>query len=294
MKLLLLTRGVESYTTRRLAQCAVRAGHRVVVADPIASVLELSAHEPRLHVEKKLIAGVDCVVPRFGPTLNRQGLAVLRQLEKCGVATVNPSEAVARTRDKLAAIQRLLRHDLDLPATAYATRVEDVRFAIDLVGGPPVVVKALEGMQGTGVMLASTADSAVSLVETLTGMSQPVLVQAFIAEAAGRDVRVLVVDGEPVAAMRRIAAPGEFRANASLGARLEALPLGEAPVQVALRATEALGLGVAGVDLLETSEGPVLLEVNASPGFEGLEQATGVDAAAAIVSYAERLVSARP
>ena len=292
MKVLLLTRGVSSYTTRRLAQVAARAGHVVVVADPIAAVLELSGNEPRLHVERQRVEGVDVVVPRFGPSLNRQGLAVLRHLERAGIPTVNSSEATARARDKLRAFQLLVRRDFVMPATAFATRTEDVAYAIDLVGGPPVVVKAAEGMRGSGVMLARTADSARSLVEALTGVAQAVLVQEYVEEAAGRDVRVLVVDGEPVAAVRRQAVDGEFRANASLGASVEPLLLAEAPVDVALRATAALGLGVAGVDLLETKDGPVLVEVNASPGFEALERATAADAAGAIMAYAERLAGA--
>lgn len=292
MRLILLTRGIESYTTRRLFEVARARGHEVEVVDPVSVVADLVAHRPRLWREETAVAAADLVIPRFGPLLDRPGLAALRQLEHAGVASLNSAEAIARVRDKLSAAQHLVRAGFDLPPTAFATRPEDVRFAIDLVGGPPVVIKAVTGMQGKGVLLARTREAAFSIAEALTGVDQPVLIQSFIEEAAGADLRVLVVDGEAIAAVRRIARDGDFRANAARGARVAAVDLAadeaaREAARVAVAATRELGLRVGGCDLLETDAGPILLEVNASPGFQAVESASAVDVATAMITLGE-------
>lgn len=294
MRILVLTRGLASHSTRRLKEVGARRGHQVQAVDPATVTLGVTAAGLAVQAERGPLAAVDVVMPRFGPKLTRGGLATARELVRAGATAINTPEAHALARDKLAASQVLRAAGVPQPPTAFVTRSRDVRRALDMVGGPPVVVKALEGLGGRGVLLARGAEAAASIVETLTGTNDPVLVQRFVAEAAGRDLRVLVVGGEPVAAMRRHAPPGDFRANAALGARLEAAAPDGRTIDLARAAARALGLDIAGVDILEPADGPLVLEVNASPGFEGLEAASGVDVADAIIRHLEARVARGP
>ena len=293
MKVLVLTGSARAHGTQRLATTFRRLGHEVLVADPHHFAMRLSRRRPELFLARRPVTGVGLVVPRFAPAEALPGLAVLRQLEHLGIPSLNGSEAIARTRDKLTAHQHLLQHDICVPPTAFVNRVEEVRFAIDLIGGAPVVVKALEGHQAGGVMLAETVDSAVSLIEALTGVQRPAIVQKFVGEAAGIDVRAFVVGGNVVAAMRRRAPEGDVRAGASGAASLEPVSLIPEARRVAVAAASALGLDVAGIDMMETPSGPLLLDVSACPGFEGLESVTGIDVASVMARHALGRVSAQ-
>jgi ribosomal protein S6--L-glutamate ligase len=239
------------------------------------------------------LRGLDVVIPRIGASITGYGLAVVEQLEMMGVPAVNGAQAIARSRDKLRCLQLLARSGLRIPRTVMARDASNVPRLVDEIGGLPAIVKLLRGTQGVGVMLASTIPELQGILETFQGLGQEFVLQEFVAESRGRDVRALVVGGQVVGAMRRRAKRGEFRSNLHRGGRGKPITLEPAYVDAALRATEVVGLEVAGVDLLETQAGPTLLEVNSSPGFEGLERATGLDAAGAIVDRALTLAGAR-
>jgi ribosomal protein S6--L-glutamate ligase len=239
------------------------------------------------------VRGLDVVIPRIGASITGYGLAVVEQLEMMGVPVVNGAQAIARSRDKLRCLQLLARSGLRIPRTVMARDASNVPRLVDEIGGLPAIVKLLRGTQGVGVMLGSTIPELQGILETFQGLGQEFVLQEFVAESRGRDVRALVVGGRVVGAMRRRAKRGEFRSNLHRGGRGKPITLEQAYVDAALRATEVVGLEVAGVDLLETQAGPTLLEVNSSPGFEGLERATGLDAAGAIVDRALVLAGAR-
>lgn len=288
MRLLVLSRQRILYSTRRFREAAVARGHEVRVLDPFACSLAIE-RRPSLYAAGRKVAGWDCSIPRVGTRGSAHATAVVAQLETMGVAVVNRAEAILRARDKLRSLQCLSAAGLPLPRTVAISGPAELDRVLDRVGGPPVVLKLLQGTQGVGVILAETRSAAEATLETLWALGESVLVQEFVVESKGRDVRVLVVGGEVVAAMRRTAREGEWRSNLHRGGGAAAVDLEPAYGRTAVEAVRAVGLGVAGVDLLETRDGPRVMEVNASPGFEGLERATGVDIADAVVAYAESL-----
>jgi ribosomal protein S6--L-glutamate ligase len=290
MKIGILSRGPRLYSTRRLREAASRRGHDVRVLDTLELSMVVEENAPGLLYQGKALAAVDAIVPRIGASITFFGCAVVRQFEQMGVFTLSSSHAISVARDKLRSIQVLSRHAVGFPPTVFLRDPARVDEAMAAIGGPPAVIKVLEGTQGVGVILAESAKNAQAILETLQLARQNVLLQKFVAESRGRDVRAIVVGGRVVAAMRRIARGDEFRANVHRGGRAEPVALPEAYEACAIRAAQILGLRVAGVDLLEADDGPKVIEVNSSPGLEGIENATGVDVASAIIEHLEEQV----
>ncbi|MCA9752548.1 MAG: RimK family alpha-L-glutamate ligase [Gemmatimonadetes bacterium] len=287
MKIAILSRGKNLYSTRRLVEAARDRGHAVRILDTTHFSIHVEQEGPDLFYRGKGLSHYDAVIPRIGASITFFGCSVVRQFEQMGVFTLNSSHAISVSRDKLRSLQILSRHDIGIPTSAFVRDRRDVLPAIERVGGAPVVLKLLEGTQGLGVILADREDMAAAIIETLHSTRQNVLVQKFVAESAGRDVRAFVVGDRVVAAMRRRAAGQEFRSNVHRGGSTEALELDEEYERAAVRAAQILGLRVAGVDLLEAADGPKVMEVNSSPGLEGIEAATKVDVAGAIVELIE-------
>jgi len=292
VRLTVLSRNPRLYSTGRLVEAARARGHEVQVVDPIACVLLISRQTHELLFRGEPLGPSDVVLPRIGASITDYGLAVLGHFERDGVPVLNSSAAIARSRDKLRALQLLSAHDVGIPRTAMAREPEAIRAAVDAVGGTPVIIKLLQGTQGVGVMIADSAQGVESIVDTLRGLGQNIILQEFVQEARGRDVRALVVGGEVVAAMRRVAREGEFRSNLHRGGAGRAIDLAPAFAEAAIAAARIMGLEVAGVDLLESDEGPRVIEVNSSPGLRGIERATGIDVAARIVMRAEAIARA--
>ncbi len=285
MKITVLSRGPKLYSTARLVAACRSRQAEVSVLNPLHCVVKLSRKRPEVHHDGERITGLDGVVPRIGASITVYGLAVLRQFEMMGVFPANDSMAIAKSRDKLRALQLLSRHDIGIPPTAFARRPEDVRSAIRKVGGTPVILKLLEGAQGTGVILAESVKSAESVLEAMHSLGQNILIQAFVEESAGTDYRALVVGQQVVAAMTRQAGEGEFRSNLHRGGSARGVTLEPQFATTAIQAAQVLGLNIAGVDMIASREGPMVLEVNSSPGLEGIETATGIDVAGAIVDF---------
>ena len=285
MKLAILSRAPRVYSTQRLKAAAMERNHQVRVLNTLRLAIDLSGEEPDLQYRGKPLSHYDAVLPRIGASITFFGLAVVRQFEQMDVYTPNTSNGIANSRDKLRSIQILSRHNIRIPATTFVRDRADVLPAIERVGGAPVVIKLLEGTQGIGVILAPDTKVAEAVIETLQSTRQNVLIQRFIAESKGRDIRALVVGDRVVAAMRRSAKPGEFRSNVHRGGTTEVVELEDNYSRVAVQCAQIMGLRVAGVDMLETSSGPLVLEVNSSPGLEGIETATGLDVAGAIIDY---------
>ena len=285
MKLAILSRAHRSYSTRRLRAAAIDRGHKVRVLNTLRFAIDLSRAEPELQYRGKPLSDYDAVLPRIGATITYFGTAVVRQFEQMDVYTPNTANGIANARDKLRATQILSRHDIGIPATTFVRDREDVMPAIDRVGGAPVVIKLLEGTQGIGVILAPDKTVAGAVIETLHSTRQNVLIQRFVAESRGRDLRALVVGDRVVAAMRRKAAGEEFRSNVHRGGSTEPVELDPDVARTAVQAAQIMGLRVAGVDMLESEEGPLVMEVNSSPGLEGIETATNLDIAGAIIDY---------
>jgi len=290
VKIGILSRRPALYSTRRLREAAEARGHHVEVVDYLRCYMNITAERPAVMLGGKEL-DFDAVVPRIGASNTFYGTAVVRQFEVMGVFPCNESTAIVRARDKLRSVQLLAREGISLPVTGFAHSTKDVPALVKAVGGAPLIVKLLEGTQGIGVMLIDSDEAARSVIAAFRQVHADILVQQFVDDAAGSDYRALVVGGEVIAAMRRKAPPGEFRANLHRGGTAEAVELGEAEREVAVRAAAAVGLGVAGVDFLSASRGPLVIEVNASPGLEGIEGATGVDVAGAIVRYVEERVA---
>lgn len=290
MKIAILSQNGNLYSTRRIREAAAARGHHVRVLDTLKFSIQVDQEHPELYYRGKPLGPFDAVIPRVGASVTFFGCAVVRQFEQMGVFALNSSLAIAVARDKLRSLQVLSRRDIGLPPTAFVRSREDILPAIDRVGGAPVIIKLLEGTQGVGVILAESRKVAEAIIETLHGARQNVLIQKFVAESKGRDVRAFVVGGKVVAAMRRMAVGQEFRSNVHRGASTESVILHEEYKRTAVRATQVMGLHVAGVDLLESDHGPQVMEVNASPGLEGIEGATGVDVAGAIVEHLEHQV----
>lgn len=287
MRLVILSRNGELYSTRVLVEAASARGHQVEVLDTLLFDLFIRRRQPELFYRGAPIGPVDAVIPRIGASITNFGLAVVRQFEMMGVYCLNESQAIARSRDKLRCLQLLSRHDIGLPPTVYTRQADHVPASIERVEGPPVVVKLLEGTQGIGVVLAESQMAASSVVEAFHGLEQNILIQKFIKEAKGADIRAVVVGKKVIASMKRKAVSGEFRSNLHRGGTASKFRLPVEFRRTALLACRVLGLTVAGVDLIESAEGPMVMEVNSSPGLEGIQKSTGVDVADAIIGHIE-------
>ena len=285
MKLAILSRSLRAYSTQRLRSAALERGHQVKVLDTLRFGIDLSTEEPDLLFRGKPLSTYDAILPRIGNSVTYFGTAVVRQFEQMDVYTPNTAAGIMNSRDKLRATQIMSRHEIDMPATVFVRNRGEVSKAIDMVGGAPVVIKLLEGTQGIGVILAPTKKVAEAIIETLHGTNQQVLIQRFVKESKGKDVRALVVGDRVVAAMRRVAQGDEFRSNVHRGGTVEKVDLSPEFEETAVRAARIMGLRVAGVDMLEGENGPLVMEVNSSPGLEGIERATKLDVAGAIVDY---------
>ena len=291
MKIAVLSRNAKLYSTQRLVQAARDRGHTVRVLDPLRCYMRIGAGRFQVNYKGRPLSGVDAVIPRIGASVTRYGSAVLRQFELMGAATSNSSDALLRARDKLRCYQLLAGEGIGLPDTVFGDNPDDTSDLMSLLGEPPHVIKLVEGTQGNGVILAESLSSSRSVIEAFRGIYANFLVQEFIAEAEGGDLRCFVVGDRVVAAMHRQAEPGEFRSNLHRGGQASPVNLSPAEQAAAVRAAQVIGLGVAGVDLLRSRRGPLVLEVNASPGLEGIEGATGVDVAGAVVEHAVALAS---
>lgn len=286
MRVGVLSRRSTIYSTARLVEAATERGHEAAVVDYLRCYMNITSKRPRV-----LFAGeelhFDAIVPRIGATYTFYGTAVVRQFEMMRVPTANESQAIARARDKLRSLQLLSRAGLGLPVTSFAHSIRDIGGLLEVVGKPPYIIKLLEGTQGVGVVLAETRKAAESVIAAFRLLDANILVQRFVEEARGNDVRVFVVGGKVIAAMERVAAEGEFRANLHRGGTAHPIELTPEEIDSSIAATHTLGLDVAGVDLLRSDEGPLIIEVNASPGLEGIERASGVDVAGAIIQFLE-------
>mgnify|MGYP002623084762 CR=1 FL=1 len=285
MKLAILSRSPKAYSTRRLREATELRGHKVKVLNTHRFAIDLEQGEPDLYFRQKVLSEYDAVLPRIGASITYFGTAVVRQFEQMDVFCTNSSSGISNSRDKLRCLQILSRHRIGIPQTTFVRDKHDVLPAIERVGGAPVVIKLLEGTQGIGVLLAESEKSAEAIVELLQSQKQNVLIQKFVAESKGRDIRAFVVGDRVVAAMRRVAVGQEFRSNVHRGGTTEVVQLDETYAETAVRAAQILGLRVAGVDMLEGKDGPQIMEVNSSPGLEGIETCTQLDIAGAVVDY---------
>lgn len=288
MNLKILSRNPKLYSTQRLVEAAIKRGHKVETIDPLKCDLIIEKKKPSIVYKGKVLSETDAVIPRIGASVTYYGTAVVRQFEMMGVFTTTESQALVRSRDKLRSLQVLSRARLGLPKTVFTNYSKSVEELIDHVGGAPLIIKLLEGTQGLGVVLAETRNAAESVIEAFNGLQARVIVQEFIKEAGGADIRALVVDGHVVGAMKRQGKEGEFRSNLHRGGTASVIQLSDEEEIAAIKAARAMGLAVAGVDLLQSSRGPLILEVNSSPGLEGIEKATGKDIAKSIIRYIER------
>jgi ribosomal protein S6--L-glutamate ligase len=286
MRIGILSRRPSLYSTSRLREAGEARGHEVEVIDYLRCTMDITVHQPAILYRGRPLT-YDAVVPRVGASNTFYGTAVVRQFEMMGVFAVNGSEAITRARDKLRSLQILAREGIGLPVTGFAHSTKDIDGLIEIVGGAPLIVKLVEGTQGVGVVLAETKKAAHSVIGAFLQLDANILVQQYVKESRGADVRALVVGEQVIAAMRRQAAPGEFRANLHRGGRAEAIALTVEEREMAVRAVRTLGLDVAGVDFLRGAQGPLVIEVNASPGLEGIEGATSTDVAAAVVGFIE-------
>ena len=285
MKLAILSRSPKCYSTRRLREAAVQRGHKVKVLNTLKFAIDLEQGSPELYFRTKRLSHYDAVLPRIGASITYYGTAVIRQFEQMDIFCANSSAGIANSRDKLRSLQILSRHQIGIPETVFVRDKKDVLPAIDRLGGAPVIIKLIEGTQGIGVLLAESVKSAEAIIELLQSQKQNILIQKFVAESKGRDIRAFVVGDRVVAAMRRVAQGQEFRSNVHRGGLTEAVTLDEEYTGTAVRAAQIMGLRVAGVDMLEGKDGPLVMEVNSSPGLEGIETCTQLDIAGAVVDY---------
>jgi ribosomal protein S6--L-glutamate ligase len=291
MRIAVLSTGHTLYSTRRLAEAAAQRGHEVRVVDYLRCYMNITSASPQVMYKGEPLENYDAIIPRIGASKTFYGTAVVRQFEMMGVFSANSSQAISRSRDKLRSMQLLARKGIGLPITGYAHSPKDVESVIEVVGGAPLVIKVLEGTQGIGVVLAETPQAARSVIEAFRGVDVNILVQEFIREAGGADLRAFVVGDKVVAAMRRQGAPGEFRSNLHRGGSAERAKLTPVERATATRAAAAMGLRVAGVDMLRSDRGPLVLEINSSPGLEGIERASKVDVAGRVIEYIEKAAS---
>jgi ribosomal protein S6--L-glutamate ligase len=285
MKVGILSRSPKAYSTQRLQAAALERGHTVRVLNTLRFAIDLSGSQPDLQYRGKMLSDYDAIIPRIGASITFFGLAVVRQFEQMDVYTPSSSNGIANSRDKLRSIQILSRHNIRIPSTTFVRDRADVLAAIERVGGAPVVIKLLEGTQGIGVILAPDSKVAEAVIETLQSTKQNVLIQQFVKESRGKDIRAFVVGDRVVAAMRRTAQGDEFRSNVHRGGTTEVVELDEEYQRIAVQSAQIMGLRVAGVDLLEGNDGPLVMEVNSSPGLEGIETATGLDVAGAVIDF---------
>lgn len=290
MKIAILSRNADLYSTRRLVEAAVQCGHEAHVIDHLKCNIEIEQKGPSLYYGSEYLEGFDAVIPRIGASVTFYGTAVVRQFEMMNVFSVVGSRGIVHSRDKLRCLQVLSKEGIGLPKTVFTNYSRNVSHVVESAGGAPVVLKLLEGTQGLGVVLAENENAAQSVLEAFNGLKARVIVQEFIREAKGADIRAFVVDGEVVGSMKRQGKEGEFRSNLHRGGKAMTIELTDEERRTAIRAAAAVGLGVAGVDLLQSERGPLVLEVNSSPGLEGIERATGVDIAGKIMQYIEKNV----
>ncbi|MCP5352595.1 MAG: 30S ribosomal protein S6--L-glutamate ligase [Chromatiales bacterium] len=292
MKIAILSRNAKLYSTRRLIEAAEQRGHEVRVLDVLRCYMNITSRRPSIHYKGEVLTGFDAVIPRIGASVTFYGTAVLRQFEMMGVTPLNESVAITRSRDKLRSLQLLAREGVGLPVTGFAHQPDDIEDLMKMVGGAPAVIKLLEGTQGIGVVLAETDKAAESVIEAFMGLKANILVQEFIKEAGGADIRCFVVGGKVVAAMKRQGKEGEFRSNLHRGGSAMLTRLTPEERATAIRAAKIMGLSVAGVDILRSNHGPVVMEVNSSPGLEGIEGATGKDVAGMMIEHLEKSLAA--
>lgn len=285
MKLTILSRAPDCYSTRRLVEAAKNRGYTVLVRDPLRFAVDMEEGEPDLYYRGKSIQVPDAILPRIGTSITQYGTTVVRQFEQMDVYTPNTANGIGNSRDKLRSLQILSRHDIGIPRTAYVSDKNDVSGAIERVGGTPVIIKLLEGTQGVGVILADKPEIAKAIIETLQSAKQNVLIQKFVAESKGKDVRAFVINDRVVGAIRRTAQGQEFRSNVHRGGVATAIDLDPAYARAAVRAAQIMGLKVCGVDMLEGKDGPQIMEINSSPGLEGIEGATGLDIAGEVIDF---------
>lgn len=293
MKIIILSRNAKLYSTKKLEKAIQEHNHTVEIIDPLDCNLVIEGDKPLVLYKGKPLDDVDAIIPRIGASITDFGSSVVRQFEMMKVFTTAKSQAIVRSRNKLRSLQILSKAGVGIPKTVFANHPENTSNLIKLVGGPPVVIKLLEGTQGVGVVLAETEKSARSVVEAFNGLKANVLIQEYIAEAQGADMRAFVVGEEIVCAMKRQGAEGEFRSNLHRGGSSTPIELSEIERQTALAAAKSLGLKVAGVDMLQSNRGPLIMEVNSSPGLEGIEQTTGIDIAERIISFIEDSIHKR-
>ena len=287
MKIAMLARNPNLYSHKRLVEAAEAKGHEIDIINTIQCNMNITSYRPQVLYHGESLRGYDAVIPRIGASITFYGLAVLRQFEMMGVWPLNESVAIGRSRDKLRSLQLLSREGLGLPVTGFANSASQAEEMIKMVNGPPVVIKLLEGTQGIGVILSNTMSSAKSVFEAFRGAKINILVQEFIKEAGGADIRAFVIGNRVVGAMMRQGEPSEFRSNLHRGGSSEKIRITPEERSTAVRAARVMGLNVAGVDLLRSNHGPVLMEVNSSPGLEGIEKATGLDIAGQIIAFIE-------
>lgn len=288
MKIGILSQNAQLYSTSRLVQAAEKRGHQVMVIDPLICYMDITSHRPTVYYRSKKLDDFDAIIPRVGASVTFYATAVIRQFEMMGVYCLNESVAISRSRDKLRALQILARKGVGMPVTGFAHSTKMSAELIKLVGGAPLVIKLLEGTQGKGVVLAETPAAAESVIDAFRDLDEYFLVQEFIKEAGGADIRCFVVGKKVVAAMMRKAKPGEFRSNLHRGGTAEEVKLSPEERKTATRAADAMGLNVSGVDIIRSKHGPLVIEVNSSPGLEGIEKATNIDVAESIIQYIEK------
>ncbi len=289
MKIAILSRSTSLYSTKRLVEAGKARGHEIEVIDTLKCYMDITSTKPMVHFQNRTLDDFDAIIPRIGASITFYGTAVIRQFEMMGVFSLNESVAISRARDKLRSLQLLSRKGLGLPITGFAHNTKMTSALIKLVGGAPLVIKLLEGTQGKGVVLAETDSAAESVIDAFREMNANILVQEFIKEARGSDIRCFVVGDQVVASMMRTAKEGEFRSNLHRGGTAKIIEITPEERQAALDATKALGLNLAGVDMLRSSRGPLIMEVNSSPGLNGIETATGKDVAGMIIEYLEKM-----
>lgn len=283
----MLARNPRLYSHKRLVEAAEERGHELRILNTLRCTMNITSHRPSILYNGETLTGFDAVIPRIGASITHYGLAVLRQFEMMGVWPLNESVAVGRSRDKLRSMQIFAKHGLGLPVTAFAHDPKQTDEVLKIVGGAPAVIKLLEGTQGIGVVLGETNNSAKSVIEAFRGLNVNILVQEFIKEAGSSDIRIFVVGGKVVAAMMRTGAEGDFRSNLHRGGSAKMVKITPEERSTAIRAAKVMGLNVAGVDILRANHGPVIMEVNSSPGLEGIEAATGKDVAGQIIEFIE-------
>lgn len=290
MKIVILSRNPQLYSTKKIVEAGEKRGHEMLVVDHLKCDLVIERKKPAIYYKNEPLLDVDAIIPRIGASVTFYGTAVVRQFEMMKIFTAIESQSLVRSRDKLRSLQVLARAGLGLPKTVFSNYTKNADEIIKKAGGAPLIIKVLEGTQGLGVVLAETDKAASSVIEAFNGLQARVIIQEFIKEAGGADIRAFVIDGVVVGAMKRQGKEGEFRSNLHRGGSASVIELSDEEENMALKAAKALGLGIAGVDMLQSSRGPLILEVNSSPGLEGIENATGKDIAKSIIRYVERHV----